>query len=289
MEQQVMFHVPCLTNGGRGGHMRRYMLTFSGTTALLFALLGSTATPTLAQTQDGPLNMTSDISNRQDIRQDVRGDFRFLNTDLKDARQDVAKLNADLAAKADAATIAADMNKLNADLKDASFHRRDLRGDFRELQSNLKETRSNSDIRQDIRGDFRFLNTDLKDARQDVAKLNADLAAKADAATIAADMNKLNADLKDASFHRQDLRGDFRELQSDLKETRSNSDIRQEIRGDFRFLNTDLKDARQDVAKLNADLAAKADAATIAADMNKLNADLKDASFHQRDLRGDFR
>src|SRR5215472_1189675 len=129
--------------------MRRYMLTFSGTTALLFALLGSHPTPTLAQTQDGPLNMTSDISNRQDIRQDVRGDFRFLNTDLKDARQDVAKLNADLAAKADAATIAADMNKLNADLKDASFHQRDLRGDFRELQSDLKDPRRDQDRDRD--------------------------------------------------------------------------------------------------------------------------------------------
>ena len=48
--------------------MRRYVLTCSGTTALLFALVAlvvSNATSTLAQTQDGPLNMTSDISNRR--------------------------------------------------------------------------------------------------------------------------------------------------------------------------------------------------------------------------------
>src|SRR5262249_12713854 len=144
-----MFHVPCLTNAGIGGHMRRDMLTFSVATALLFALLGSNATPTLAQAQNGSLKRTSDIPSRQDIRQDVRGDFRFLNTDLKEARQDVAKLNADLAAKADAATIAADMNKLNADLKDASFHRRDLRGDFRELQSDLKDPRRDQDRDRD--------------------------------------------------------------------------------------------------------------------------------------------
>src|SRR5215831_4620359 len=138
MEQQVMFHVPCLTNGGIGGHMRRYMLTFSGTTALLFALLGSNATPTLAQTQDGPLNMTSDISNRQDIRQDVRdirSDSRILNTDLKDVRQDVAKLNADVAAKADAATISADMKTLHADLRAAGKEQQELRGDIRDLRS----------------------------------------------------------------------------------------------------------------------------------------------------------
>src|SRR5512147_3111675 len=72
-----------LFNQGRV-FMKRYVLTISGTTLFLFALLGGNPSPTLAQTQDGQVDLTlsstgGNIANTNQVNGSLSGNTANTN------------------------------------------------------------------------------------------------------------------------------------------------------------------------------------------------------------------